>query len=262
MVQTVSADRIDGLTRTERERRVASYYGRQLIGLDQLVDLVDQAVVQKDGFSLVRVGDVVSSLLCERFRAIQIWSFLGIPNPPPPAFLRELHQAVRKADILGLTHRRPFAHWVAGYLKQESIAPPYVTESFVNDSLYAEGHLHDLLRRYRVALVGRSASEGATRLAEQGIKVAAICDLPDWKGLSMAEQQLLDGGIRWDVALVGGGLAGRLLCSRLAGAGRVALDIGHALDGFADPQTWERPDRRQRFRQAYKRKPQQKEEPG
>lgn len=248
----MASDTIDGLSRSERESLVAQFYGRPVISSQRITELVERAVAEGQGLSLVRVGDVVSSLLCQRFGAIQIWSFLGIPKPPPPAFLSELAETVKNATILGLTHRRPFAKWVARYLKEEAIEPLYLTESFVNDTLFAEGYLHTLMRRRRVALVGRAAAGSAERLVGQGLRPQLIADLNDWQGLDRAQQQLLDLTAEWDVALVGAGLAGRLLCRRLAQNGKVALDIGHVLDGIARPDIWERPNRRQLFRQAHK----------
>lgn len=248
----MASDRIDGLSRSERESLVVQFYGRPVISLQRIMELVDRAVAEGQGLSLVRVGDVVSSLLAQRFGAIQIWSFLGIPNPPPPSFLSELGETVKRATILGLTHRRPFAQWVARYLKREGIVPPHLTESFVNDALFAEGHLHTLMRRHRVALVGRAAAGGAERLAGQGLRPRVIIDLDNWQELDQAQQHLLDRGAEWEVALVGAGLAGRLLCRRLAQADRVALDVGHVLDGIAQPDIWNRPNRRQLFRQAHK----------
>lgn len=248
----MASARIDGLSPAEREQLVAKFYGRELITTDQITDRVSKAIASGEGLSLVRVGDVVSSLLCERYDAIQIWSFLGIPKPPTPAFMAELRAAVDGAHILGLTHRRPFAQWLSKYLHQHGITPPAVTESFVNDSLFAQGHLHRLIRSHRVALVGRAAQEGARRLAEAGLPVALAEPLEAYDELPLALSHLQIKSSQFDLALVGAGIAGRLLCVELAkGSHKVALDVGHVLDGIVHPETWEQPDRRRRIRQAY-----------
>lgn len=246
-------DRIDGLSRAERSERINQLYGHQPITPAQVIDLIDQAVSHRQRLSLVRVGDVMADLVTGHLGAITIWDFIGIPKPPPQPFLDALRQSLRRADILGLTHRRPHAQWVAAYLRQNHISPTYVADSFVNDSLLADGAIHDLIRRYRVGLVGRSAEAAAQKLAEQGLSVATTCGLEQWQDFAAARQSLVTAA--WEVLLVGAGEPGRILCTDLATeSNRVALDVGHVLDGLAHPTLWERGNRRQLFRRMYRPK--------
>lgn len=249
----MTGDRIDGLTRVERAERISQLYGHQPLTPAQVVDLIDQAVSHRQGLSLVRVGDVMADLVTGHLGAIQIWDFIGIPKPPPQPFMEALRLSLRRAGILGLTHRRPHAQWVAAYLRQNQISPPYVADSFVNDSLLADGAIHELIRRYKVGLVGRSADAAARKLAEQGLSVAATCPLDEWQDFAAARQALAASA--WEVLLVGAGEPGRILCTELAQAkASVALDVGHVLDGLAHPTLWERGNKRLLFRRMYRPK--------
>lgn len=250
----MTGDRVDQMTREEREARVEILYGLKPIPPTQLMDLVSQAVAQQQGLSLVRSGDVMATLLSGRPSSIGIWSFIGVSYPPPQEFLTQLLGALRGADIVGLTHRSPYAGRLAGFMTREAIVPPYVVESFVNDALLAEGHLHDLIRQYLVVLVGRSASAAAGQLSAAGLTVAGHVSLGDWSELPRVSQQLLASAHTWDVALIGAGESGRILATHLARhAQKVALDIGHAMDGIAHPEIWQSDRRRQIYRQMYQR---------
>lgn len=245
-------DRIDGLSREQREALIERLYGRKPEQPDVVMDMIHRAVSHKQGLSLIRVGDVMADLVTGHLASIQIWSFIGIPQPPPQEFLDALIEALQSADILGLTHRMPHARWFEAFLRREQIRPPYVADSFLNDALLANGAISELFNRYRVGLVGRSAEAAARQLAAQGLHVAVTASLDDWNDYSSVCQTLFRSASTWDVLLVGAGESGRILCARLARqASKVALDVGHVLDGLAYPDLWEKANRRLLYRRMY-----------
>lgn len=196
----------------------------------------------------------MTSLLCGRWFRLRgrVWSFLGMPYPPPPELLREVQFAVANADILGVSKYWLHSRLVRRYLRMNGICPRYVTHAFINDDLHDGGHLHNLIYRYRVALVGRSASEASQRLRQQGLEVVTTFDLDGWHRVSELYHELASHATQWDIVLSGAGVPGRILCAKLARyRNKVALEIGHAMDGLAHPDVWWSTDRRTTFKRMY-----------
>lgn len=240
--------------RWKREQVIRRIYRRRPVSPDRLIALARRSLKLKRGFALVRAGDYSARLLAGKWRRIRapMWRFLGIPCPPPRRLIRELQFTYRRADVVGLTHLAKFAPWLARTLRLRRIRPRLVADSFINDTLFETGRLWRLIRGRRVVLVGRQAKHAARRLSRLGYRVVAAHNLDGWHNVSPLYRQLQSTAGDWDLVLSGAGLPGRILCTRLARRlNKVALEIGHVMEGIARPHLWRHPRRRQVFKRRY-----------
>ncbi|NMB39577.1 MAG: hypothetical protein GX994_08450 [Firmicutes bacterium] len=230
-------------------KRFIDIYGVEPASADSIFALIKQAINNRAPFSLVRAGDIVTLVLTEQHDLIRpiVFDFLGIPNPPPPQLTAELKCAISETDVLGptiFTGRTKIAERLKDYLDNHQIKPSILTWPFICDRLYKAGYIQQLIDDYQVIFVGRSAP-----IAAEHYNVRAYT-LGSWFELDEVEKQLSKD---CDLVLVGAGIPGRILCSRLKRQGKVALDIGHIMDALAYPDVWEKSDkvyRRRAFKNA------------
>lgn len=231
-------------------KRFYHVYGVKPAEAGEIFSVIEESVENQAPLSLIRAGEIVTRVLTGNWGLINpdVFDFLGIPNPLPDELIRQLHLAVAEADILGpttsLKGRTGFARQLKAYLDRYKIKPMTMTWPYIGDDLYETGYIHRLINNYRVIFIGRSAPLAADR--HNGSAVM----LDNWLDTDNAE---IKTGKDWDLALIGAGIPGRVLCSRLRNMGKVALEIGHIMDALAYPHIWEQTDisfRRRAFQNA------------
>lgn len=232
-------------------------YRRSLLRPYQVYRLINSSVKRKKGFSVIRLGDVMAKLLSKKDLTTlkEVAPFLGIPYPPTLKLLRDLDRSVRLADVVGVTYFPNRARQLQGYMRVKQWTPKMVTDSFINDLMYEQGYLHRLIQNHRIALVGRSARAAASQLRKRNLPVSVAVDLPDYHHLSRTFAKLRRTRDRWDVALVGASVPGRILCVSLTKRlNKTTFEIGHMMDALADPREWRRHHDRKRFKLQWMRK--------
>ncbi len=232
-------------------------YNRDLLRPHQVYRLIQSSIQNKKGISVIRLGDVMAKLLSQRdLTSLREASpFLGIPYPPTLRLLHDLDWSVRQADVVGVTYFPKRAMQLQYYMKMRGWTPRWITDSFINDLMYDQGYIHRLIRNHRVVLVGRSASAAAQQLGKRNLPVAGAIDLPDYYHLTQTFNQLKNTKDRWDLALIGASVPGRILCVSLTKQlNKTTFEIGHMMDALANPKEWKKHHDRKRFKLRWMRK--------
>lgn len=249
------------LNKAKRVKIIERHYGRKTVGPRTVYRLVRRSVKQKKPISVIRLGDVMAKLLARHDveSLDHVASFLGIELPPSPELLERLDHAVRASDIVGMSHYRKSRQLIKAYMEETGWSPKKIADSFINDQLYEKGYLHKLIRKCRVALVGRASPEAARQLRRKGFRVVLTVDLNHAEAIEGAMQKLKRHRRKYNLVLVGASVPGRILCSRLKRELRVtAVEIGHMMDALAKPKDWRKPNNRRRFKQRFLRKNQKR----
>lgn len=225
-------------------RTISQTYVRPCLSLDAVASRIKIALEKKEPLSLTRLGDVMTRILSPRSelksRLRDIGPFAGISYPLDGGWMKRLVEALRAADILGLTTLPAYSRLLAEALRHWGLNPPAICEAFVMDALFRQKKLIPLLEGGRVFLVGRSAAVAAAKLPAKGIEVVGSITLEGLTDLDRVLAALLGpGNPNWDVVLVGAGVPARILCPEVSRhTGRVALDIGHVMDFLANPDIY------------------------
>ncbi|CAG7628667.1 GT-D fold domain-containing glycosyltransferase [Paenibacillus allorhizosphaerae] len=246
------------LSSKKRIKIIKAKYGRKPIGAKKVYRLLKRSIRKRRPISVIRLGDVMAKLLARHnIKSLKsVSKFLGIKLPPSRKLLKKIDRSVRSAHIVGLSHYKGSARLIRAYMRKTKWRPPVVTDSFINDRLYEGGYLRRLLRRYRVALVGRAAPEAAERLKGRGYRIPLTVSLDHARELRRAQSVLRRHRKKYDLVFVGGGVPGRILCTRVAKkVRRSAVEIGHMMDAFSHPHAWSKKgDNRKVFKKRWLRK--------
>ncbi len=230
-----------------------------------------EAVERRRPFSMLRIGDAETRLLAFgridlgggtlRAQAAEVEQHLGVPLldlglDQVRGLQAEFAAACLEADVLG-THRRTVNRaWSA---EADLVFPsygldthPHELDVVFNAEIFDQGFLLPLLERRRVLLIGNAAPELARRLADPGFRaayrrvgmplappeIAGVLDVPHAAGAAHASLETLwqdVRGCRFDLALIGASVTGKLLAGRIRRElGKVALDVGWTLQYLAD----------------------------
>jgi len=236
---------------------ISRTYGHPYLSPDGVASRIHLALKNGEPLSLNRLGDVMTRILSPRrelkSRLQDIGPFVGIPYPLHGEWINRLVEALKIADILGLTTLPAYSRLLAEALRHWGLNPPAICEAFVMDTLFRQKKLIPLLGGGRIFLVGRSAAVAAAKLPAKGIEVVGSITLEGLTELDRVLAALLGpGNPNWDVVLVGAGVPARILCPEVSRhTGRVALDIGHVMDFLANPDIYLYSGNRQQIKQQW-----------
>lgn len=245
------------LNSAQRVRIIKKSYGRQPIGPNAVYRKVVRSIGSKKAISVIRLGDVMAKLLARRnVKSLQYVSeFLGVKLPPSKRLNAELDRAVRSADVVGLSHYPNSIKYIKAYMRRTGWRPPYIADSFINDQLYEKGHLQRMIRRYKVALVGRAAAAAAQQIRKHGMHVSLTVSLDNADQIPAVMRRLRASRGKFNLVLVGASVPGRILCSKIKTQLHVtAIEIGHMMDALSSPKDWRKPNNRMRFKHRFLRR--------
>ncbi|CAM3929930.1 GT-D fold domain-containing glycosyltransferase [Paenibacillus alkaliterrae] len=245
------------LNAAQRIIKIEKEYGRKTIGPDKVYYMVKKSIQRKKAISVIRLGDVMAKLLArQNIQSLNdVSAFLGIQLPLSSNFRKQLIWAVHTSDIVGLSHFEQSIKHIKAHMSRSEWSPRLVTDSFINDQLYEKGYLHDLIRRYRVVLVGRASETAARQLKQQGLKAELTINLENAEQIPLVMQKLKAHQPQYELVLVGASVPGRILCAKIKSKLNVtAIEIGHIMDALSNPKVWtEESKNRTWFKQRYLR---------
>lgn len=210
---------------------------------------IEEALTAHRGLALVRLGDgealtLAHDLVLPADEARERGTFLNYAgvNLPDHAFRDILAEAIRQADIIGVTsaEAEPFWPLLSRALTAHGIAlgAKLVTDATVNYALYTEGHLARLLLDLspppRTLVVGNLAAPVAEALKAEGADIVGQIS-PVEGSRDIPRVLSLTPGFSFDLALIAAGIPAVVIAVALARIlGKVAIDFGHLADSFRD----------------------------
>lgn len=215
------------------------------VQLPEVIVRVRYCLRNQTGFSLVRIGDAENQVMAQGWLYSEadikkIWwarneDWTGVTLPNYQAGL-DLVQSIRDADVVGVLHQSESELWkplTEKIFTHFDIKPRQLCYAFINIYLPDYPELINLMRMYRVLLVGKLAPMFARWLSERYQISAAAEIISNYHQIPrvMASLKHLD----YDLALISAGSNAVILASALGKSGKVALDIGRAMN----PQLWE-----------------------
>lgn len=218
-----------------------------LLSAREVADRIRQALKEKHGLSIVRLGDGEALVLAqdavldiERIRKRGPWlSYAGV-EVPDLATREALKTSVLSAGIVGVPTPRLENHQPLLFHAFAALGIDWkrltLTHAVINYMVHKEGYLRDAIDGARVLLVGNQAKALRSVLDKRGVKIAGA--VGPVKGVGDIERVMRRvRQVSFDVAFVAAGIPAVILSQRIATEmDRVALDFGHLADELIQGQ--------------------------
>ncbi len=218
---------------------------RRVLTAAQVYQLIREALRQRSGFSLVRLGDGEALTLAQEvvLSAAEVadrgffLEYAGV-NLPDILARDQLRRALSQATVVGINFSREpdylplllkvFQAYQLDYRRWNLAA------GIINYELNSGGYLQQLLLeepRPAVLLIGNRAPELAPLLTAAGSRVIGV--IAPVRGVKEVNQVLAQAReYSFDLALVAAGVAAGIICPQIARWGQVAMDFGHLADNL------------------------------
>lgn len=209
-----------------------------LVSTENVKQLIQQALDQGSGYSLIRLGDGEMLTLCQGtiFSPAEVEMIGGHFLPysgitiGDEAHRNKLLNSILQANLIGIpVSRLPHFQGLFRQIWQHHQLPLReltLTSSLINYKLDEVNFVFHLLKHYRVLLVGNVMQQLHQRLHLEGfynvvgaVPVRGMNDIPH----VMERMQ----HYHYDIAFVSAGVAAAVLCPLIAQQGKVAIDFGH-----------------------------------
>lgn len=206
-----------------------------------------QALNDKQGFSVIRVGDgeilalahdifVSSAEINNNYRLKGMGGF-SVPNHEKRDLLVK---NLLEANIVGIPEARyPTYQRMFNQVAKHFALPlnkMNLTTSLINYKLNQETtFIHHVLENYRVLLIGNRSIDGKEFFTKNGYtSIVGTIKVPGFNSIQTVMEEVQN--YEFDIAFVSAGVAANLICVQLAKQNKVALDFGHLLDGYISGQ--------------------------
>lgn len=215
-----------------------------VMGTEEVVGLMRQAMDERTPFSLVRLGDgelltMAQDVLMSVKQVREEGGFLSYAGVQVPDLSArdQVVEAVRGASVVGLPLLRVpnfqplfFAVCRAYGIDYRSLR---LTHSTINYAIYLEHNFPGLVAGRRVLLVGNQAGPLAGYLRSNGVHV--VDAISPVQGMADVPRVLAEIAARsFDIALVSAGVPAVVIAYKIASElGGVAVDFGHLADSMA-----------------------------
>lgn len=216
-----------------------SYTGK-FVPNERVFTVVKDALKERRGFSLVRLGDGEVQFMAhdcivpsEQLKNLRDFEYSGVKLPDHRG-REELVRAAKKSDVVGLFHLEnnkpdPLVQKVLSHYR---LSFPITCSYKINWWLYRKDLLR-LLKGRRVLLVGRRAREGVKRMKEMGLDV---CPPVNLEGMdNIPETYEVISRMNFEVALISAGIPAVVLAVMVKeNLNRIAIDFGHVIEKVID----------------------------
>lgn len=215
------------------------------IQLPEILIRIRYCLRNQVGFSLVRVGDAENQVMAQGtfyseadlkkiwWAKNEEWTGITLPNY---AAKNQLIAAVRHADVVGVLHQDDCDLWcplTEKVFSYNELKPRQICYAFINIYLPKYPEFIDLMRDYRLLLVGKPAPLFAKWLSENYRITANTIVISNFHQIPSVLNAIHQ--VDYDLVLIAAGSNAVILASTLAQQGKVALDIGRAMH----PNFWE-----------------------
>jgi hypothetical protein len=214
-----------------------------LLTASEVEKQLNQALSEKKGFSVIRLGDgeilalahdiLVSSEEINANRRLKGMGGFKVPNHEKRELLAK---NLQEADVVGLPEARyPVYQRMFNQVAVKHAFPLHtmnLTTSLINYQINQETtFFHNVLENKRVLLVGNRSADGKEFFKKKGYNsIVGTVKVPGFDSVEKVMEEV--DGYEYDVAFVSAGVAANILCVEMAKRDKVAIDFGHLLDWY------------------------------
>jgi hypothetical protein len=220
------------------------FFEKNLISVQSVLKLIDQAINNKNSYSLSRygIGEITyllkNSILTQHFQRYRLYAGIQVSDDE---IRRELIQALKTTDLHGLIPSWRSGFWAKmteNVLNELQFSPVETCSAWIMHDALKQGLFWPWIRDKLVILVGRRASQAVPIFRENGVQVMESVNLDGYQDLAKAHEALMEKP-QWDIAIVSAGIPATILVPKIAkSAGKTAIDFGHALDMIIDGENY------------------------
>ncbi len=207
----------------------------------QLLETWRDLVATRQPHSSIRVGDTEAAvaahdeiLTMQFIRATYPWAngpFYGLTLPDRGA--RELLvQAMKQADFIGL-HRRPewyFRPLAECIMQYYDIRPSQLFYAFENAYISKLAEFYRWFRDVPVLLIGGKAERYRAVLERRYGWTGVVGTVTHWRWTDLEQSRAAMRSFDYRVAIIGAGVAAKVLAADAKAAGNVGIDFGSGID--------------------------------
>lgn len=228
-------------------------YEKDMLYLDDILDLIENAMQNQEPLSLGRYGHIeIAYLGCTYFPH---WTYLYEPyslysgaTAPISTIKDDLEISLRSTDIVGFHaswgkawEDRETARMTSELVSLMEVKPKYVCSAFITHEMIKNDRFWKILENKRVVLIGRRSAEATDAFTLRGAKVTYTTLLEGYEEIEKVYYELSTRE-DWDVAFVSAGIPATILAPRLAKqTKKIVIDFGHALDELIDGESFDYP---------------------
>lgn len=217
-------------------------YEKNILTTDEVLEMIKAAVDNKQPYSLARFGhgEIAElswdtnphfSYLMEYYR-----DYAGITKPAreiKPQLI-EAWKTATTCGVLPSWEDKTGAEKSIPIFKNINSIPTSLCSAFINYEIHEKELFWRILKKQKVIIVGRRASQAEPIFKAKGVSVVGTVGLNNIEELEKAYQTLIAND-EWQIAILSAGIPATILAPQLANSTkRIALDIGHALDLIID----------------------------
>jgi hypothetical protein len=204
---------------------------------------LNQALKEKKGFSVIRLGDgeilalahdiLVSSGEINSNRRLKGMGGFKVPNHEKRDLLVK---NLLEADIVGLPEARyPVYQRMFNQVAKAYTLPLHamkLTTSLINYQLNQETtFFHNVLENYKVLLIGNRSVDGKEFFIKKGYNsISGTILVPGFDSIEKVMEEVDQ--YEFDIAFVSAGVAANIICVEIAKRNKPAIDFGHLLDWY------------------------------
>jgi glycosyltransferase involved in cell wall biosynthesis len=225
-------------------------YEESIMNLDEVLDLLDEAIRGQKPLSLGRYGHLELAYLGwshfpEWTNSMEPYSSYSGATVSVSRIGDDLTESLKTVDIVGF-HTSWGAAWedrktaklTSELLEHINFSPLRVCSAFITHEMIKSDRFWASLKNQKIALVGRRATEACPFFENNGIEITFTSELEGYEDIEKVFQELSDNK-DWNIALISAGIPAKILAPRLAQqTNKVVIDFGHAMDKLIDGQNF------------------------
>jgi hypothetical protein len=220
------------------------FFEKNFISVQSVLKLIDQAINDKNSYSLSRfgIGEITyllkNSILTQHFQRYRLYAGIQASDEE---IRKELIHALKTTDFHGLipSWRSEFwAQMTENVLNELKFTPDKTCSAWVMHDALKQGLFWPWIKDKLVILVGRRSSQAVPIFRENGVQVMESVNLEGYQDLDKAYEALMEKS-NWDIAIISAGIPATILVPKIAkSASKTAIDFGHALDMIIDGENY------------------------
>ncbi len=215
-------------------------YQKKMLSTEQVFQMIKEAIRRGKGLSLIRIGDGETRAIAHNdlitMNEVPDWIRYSGVLLPDQAIKKELIASIRRADIVGLPLENYyyFKPLMLEIINKYQISLEQSCPNRINYYLFNQGYLRKIIAGHKVIIIGRKAALSSPYFS-QFATIVATYNLPNTFFVNQLFQQIKEEPA-FEIALVAAGIPAVILCPMLADLKKVAIDLGHVIDGIVEPE--------------------------